>query len=279
MTLVIGDLQGCNSRLGDLLRKAAPLKDERLWFCGDLVNRGPHSLQALQRIKSLGDRAVAVLGNHDLHLLATAVGARKPHRHDTLDPILRHPDRDSLLTWLRHRPLVHHEHGHLMVHAGVLPEWDLTTCLALAEEVQRVLRGPDWGDFLTVMYGNHPDRWDNSLAGDDRLRLIVNAFTRLRFLTPDGAMDFSIKEGADAAPAGYRPWFDMPGRRTEGIPIVFGHWSTLGLVLRPDLMALDTGCVWGGHLTALRLEDRAVFQVKCPRERDPAHFSERAQKS
>jgi bis(5'-nucleosyl)-tetraphosphatase (symmetrical) len=272
MTIAIGDLQGCNHRLAELLHRVQPDPHEPLWFCGDLVNRGPHSLQALQRVYGLGDRAVAVLGNHDLHLLATAVGARKPHRHDTLSPILNSPDRDDLLTWLRHRPLAHHERGHLLVHAGVWPQWDLAECLALAEEVQTVLRGPHWGDFLRVMYGNLPDRWDRALSGDDRLRLIVNVFTRVRFLTPEGAMDFSIKEGAEQAPAGYQPWFDAPDRRTQEVTIVFGHWSTLGLILRPNLLALDTGCVWGGHLTAVRLEDRQVVQVKCPRERDPAHF-------
>jgi bis(5'-nucleosyl)-tetraphosphatase (symmetrical) len=272
MTLVIGDLQGCNGRLGALLHRADPHHEQSLWFCGDLVNRGPHSLQALQRVQALGDRAVAVLGNHDLHLLATSVGARKLHRHDTLTPILEHAERDALLTWLRHRPLAHFAQGHLMVHAGVLPQWDVQDCLALAEEVQAVLRGPHWGDFLGVMYGNQPDRWDPSLSGDDRLRLIVNAFTRLRFIAPDGAMDFTLKESAQSAPAGYLPWFEMAGRRTAQTPIIFGHWSTLGLILRPHLLALDTGCVWGGSLSAVRLEDREVFQVRCPRERDPAHF-------
>jgi len=272
MTYAVGDIQGCCHRLDRLLHLIDPHRLETLWFCGDLVNRGPHSLQALQRVHALGDRAVAVLGNHDLHLLASSVGARKLHRHDTLTPILEHPERDALLTWLRHRPLAHFEHGHLMVHAGVLPEWDVEACLALAEEVQSVLRGPHWGDFLRVMYGNQPDRWDPSLRGDDRLRLIVNAFTRLRFIAPDGAMDFTLKEGADTAPPGYQPWFEIAGRRTEQTPVVFGHWSTLGLILRPNLLALDTGCVWGGSLSAVRLEDREIYQVKCPRERDPAHF-------
>jgi len=272
MTLAIGDLQGCNARLGALLRQADPDRQQSLWFCGDLVNRGPHSLQALQRIKAMGDRAVAVLGNHDLHLLATAVGARKPHRHDTLDEILRHPEREALLHWLRHRPLLHRAQDHLMVHAGLWPQWDAAQCESLAEEVQQVLRGPHWGDFLKVMYGNLPDLWNETLSGDDRLRFVVNVFTRIRFIAPDGRMDFSLKEGTEQAPEGYRPWFDVPERRTADLTVIFGHWSTLGLMTRSRLLALDTGCVWGGHLTAVRLEDRALFQVPCPRERDPSHF-------
>lgn len=272
MTIAIGDLQGCSHRLDELLHRIDKDPTEPVWFCGDLVNRGPHSLQALRRVKGLGARAVAVLGNHDLHLLATAVGARKPHRHDTLDAILDSPERDALLHWLRHRPLVHHVEGHLLVHAGVWPTWDLGDCLGLAGEVEQVLRGPHWADFLRVMYGNTPDRWDPQLSGDDRLRFIVNALTRLRFITPEGTMDFSLKEGADQAPPGFVPWFDVPGRRTAGLSVVFGHWSTLGLTLRPELLGLDTGCVWGGHLTAVRLETREVVQIKCPRERDPAHF-------
>ena len=270
MTLAIGDLQGCDAPLAELLAAAAPRADEPIWFAGDLVNRGPESLAALRRVASLGPRAVAVLGNHDLHLLAAASGARRPHRGDTLDAVLAAPERDALVDWLRARPLAHLAHGHLLVHAGLFPQWTAEQAVALAGEVERVLRGPDWGDFLRVMYGDAPAAWDDALSGDDRLRAIVNALTRMRFVDAAGRMDFAVKEGTQAAPPGLVPWFDAPGRRSAGTPVVFGHWSTLGLLLRPDLVALDTGCVWGGALTAVRLEDRATFQVRCPRVRDPA---------
>jgi bis(5'-nucleosyl)-tetraphosphatase (symmetrical) len=270
MTLAIGDLQGCSGPLDALLATIGADPVEPLWFAGDLVNRGPDSLGALRRVRAFGDRATTVLGNHDLHLLTTATGVRRPHRSDTLDPILAAPDRHELLDWLRRRPLAHLEDGRLLVHAGLFPQWTARQALALAGEVEQVLRGPHWVDFLRVMYGNAPDRWDDALSGDDRLRAIVNAFTRIRFVDATGRMDFAVKEGTDAAPPGLVPWFDAPGRRSADVTVVFGHWSTLGLVLRPDLVSLDTGCVWGGSLTAVRLEDRAAFQVRCPRARDPA---------
>jgi len=270
MTLAIGDLQGCAAPLAALLAQAAPLPEERLWFAGDLVNRGPDSLGALRRVRALGDRAVAVLGNHDLHLLAVACGARRPGRGDTLDAVLASPERVALLDWLRSRPLAHRARGHLLVHAGVFPAWSAEQAVALAGEVEAVLRGPHWGDFLRVMYGNRPAAWDDALAGDDRLRAIVNALTRMRFVDAAGRMDFTVKEGAGTAPPGLLPWFDAPGRRSADHTVICGHWSTLGLLLRPDLIALDTGCVWGGSLTAVRLEGRAVFQVRCPRAADPA---------
>ena len=270
MTLAIGDLQGCNARLGALLKRADPWTDRRLWFAGDLVNRGPHSLESLRRVRDFGSRAIAVLGNHDLHLLATAVKVRKSHRSDTLDSILAAPDRVELLDWVRSRPLAHFDKGHLMVHAGVFPDWNVEQTLLLAGEVEKVLRGPHWVDFLSVMYGNTPDRWDETLSGDDRLRAIVNAFTRMRYLDSKGRMNFTEKESADRPPAGLIPWFDAPGRRTADVTVIFGHWSTLGLLMRPNLIGLDTGCVWGGALTAVRLQDREVFQVRCPRSRDPA---------
>jgi bis(5'-nucleosyl)-tetraphosphatase (symmetrical) len=270
VTLAIGDLQGCDHSLRDLLHRADPDARSRLWFAGDLVNRGPQSLAALRRVRGFGDRAVTVLGNHDLHLLATATGVRRAHRSDTLDEILASPERDALIDWVRSRPLAWLEAGHLLVHAGVVPQWSAQQTVELAGEVERVLRGPDWLDFLRVMYGNRPDRWDDALTGDDRLRMIVNVLTRIRFVDADGRMDFEIKEGAASAPPGLMPWFDAPGRRTADVTVVFGHWSTLGLVLRAELLSLDTGCVWGGTLTAVRLEDRSVFQVRCPRARDPA---------
>lgn len=262
----VGDLQGCADALEQLLGRIGP--EPRLWFAGDLVNRGPDSLAALQRVRALG--AVAVLGNHDLHLLAAAAGARKPDPRDTLRPILRSPERDAILHWLRHRPLAHAGHGHLLVHAGVEPAWDLEATLACAREVETVLQGPHWGDFMRTMYGNAPDRWDDRLTGDDRLRAIVNTLTRLRMMHPDGRHAFSAKGAPDDEPDTLRPWFDMPGRAIRGQAcVIFGHWSTLGLMMRDDVIALDTGCVWGGRLTAVRLADRTVFQVACPRARSP----------
>ena len=266
--LAIGDLQGCNARLGALLHRADPDNSRPLWFAGDLVNRGPHSLAALRRLRALGNRATVVLGNHDLHLLASATGVRKTHRSDTLDDIMLADDRTALLDWVRTRPLAHLADGHLMVHAGVFAQWTPEETVALAAEVQAVLSGPHWVDFLRVMYGNTPTRWSHSLSGDDRLRTIVNGLTRMRFIDAEGGMDFAVKEGADNAPPGLTPWFDVPGRRTANVTVIFGHWSTLGLLIRPNLLGLDTGCVWGGSLTAVSLHDREVFQVKCHRERD-----------
>jgi bis(5'-nucleosyl)-tetraphosphatase (symmetrical) len=266
-TWAIGDLQGC---LDPLVTLDAQLPaTARLWLTGDLVNRGPRSLDSLRWAMAQGERVVTVLGNHDLHLLAVFAGVRKPHRNDTLDDILGAPDRDALLDWVRTRPLAHAAHGWLMVHAGVLPQWTVQRALELADEVHRVLAGPAWLEFVRVMYGNEPDRWDDRLTGHDRLRAIVNALTRLRFCTADGRMEFATKEGAGAAPAGHHAWFDVPGRASAGSPIVFGHWSTLGLVQRPDLLGIDTGCVWGGPLTAVRLSDRKILQVPCERALAP----------
>ena len=266
---VIGDLQGCDSPL-QRLRQSLPAGDDHaLIFAGDLINRGPQSLQTLRSVMALGGQARAVLGNHDLHLLAVACGIRPAHRDDTLDDILNAPDREELIHWLRHRPLAIHEQGHLVVHAGVLPQWDLQQALALAAEVESMLQSDRWIDFLHHMYGNQPARWRNDLEGYDRLRCVINAFTRLRFCQADGTMDFSVKEGADAAPEGLIPWFEVPGRRSADVTVVFGHWSTLGLMMRENLIALDTGCVWGGKLSAVRLSDRALFQVQCPQARRP----------
>jgi bis(5'-nucleosyl)-tetraphosphatase (symmetrical) len=268
--IAIGDVQGCFDCLGALVAQidgdqAAP----RLWLTGDLVNRGPQSVETLRWAMANEHRLVTVLGNHDLHLLAVAAGIRPAHRSDTLDAILAAPDRERLLDWLRRRPLAHLEDGRLLVHAGVLPQWDARRTVALAAEVQRVLSGPDWMAFLRVMYGNQPARWDDRLQGADRLRVIVNALTRLRFCTPDGTMEFATKEGAGGAPPGHLPWFEVPGRATADVTVVFGHWSTLGLLDRPGLLALDTGCVWGGALTGVRLGDRRRWQVGCPQAQAP----------
>ncbi len=266
----IGDVQGCKQRTSELLERIySATRNPKLIFLGDLVNRGPQSLAALRQIRALGESANVVLGNHDLHLLAAAHGIRKPHAADTLNEILDAPDRDELLDWLRRRPLALFEDGHLFVHAGVLPQWTATRTLELAHEVESVLRGPDWIGFLREMYGNEPAKWDDNLKGNDRLRCIVNALTRIRFCSLDGTMEFMSKEGMPTAAPGYFPWFDIPGRKTAEVTVVCGHWSTLGLVMRPDLLCLDTGCVWGGKLTAVRIEDRAVFQVDCPQYQAP----------
>jgi bis(5'-nucleosyl)-tetraphosphatase (symmetrical) len=270
-TYVIGDLQGCAHEAQVLLNRIAEDAPgaARIVFVGDLINRGPESLAALRRVHQLwrdsGGRVDAVLGNHDLHLLAVACGAQSVSRSDTLDQILAAPDRDLLIDWLRRRPLALIEQGHLLVHAGVLPQWSAEQTLALAAEVEAVLRGPGWIDFLGQMYGNQPDRWDDALTGSARLRCIVNALTRMRLCAPDGTMDFKHKESAGAPPgSSLLPWFDLPGRRSAGTPVVFGHWSALGLVLRPDLIGLDSGCVWGGKLSAVCLDNRRLLEVDCP---------------
>jgi bis(5'-nucleosyl)-tetraphosphatase (symmetrical) len=262
---MIGDVQGCCTPLEELLALPGLLNDPtaRFWFAGDLINRGPASLDTLRRIINLGDRAISVLGNHDLHLLAAYAGIRKLGKSDTLDDILAAPDRDDLIDWLRHRPLAHFDAGHLMVHAGVLAPWDLDMALTLAEEVQAALRGRHWRSALHKMYGNEPTYWKNSYTGGKRLRVIINAFTRMRLCKKSGHMDFDAKVMPGAPPAGLIPWFDVPHRATQDVPIVFGHWSTLGLIMRADAVCLDTGCVWGGKLTAMRLHDRHIVQVSC----------------
>jgi bis(5'-nucleosyl)-tetraphosphatase (symmetrical) len=328
-TYVIGDLQGCAHEASLLLERIAAdahaMEEARILFVGDLINRGPESLTALRRMKALSEashgRVEALLGNHDLHLLAVAAGVQKASRSDTLDEILAAPDRDELIAWLRRRPLAmfvdtHQEpfpvgggkrmampdeagqgarrpHGNpcndeqrrpglsgapdatpacrerfLLVHAGVPPQWNAEQTMQLAAEVETVLRGDGWAEFLAQMYGNEPDRWDDSLTGIARLRCIVNALTRMRLCWPDGRMDFLHKE-SDKGPEGsdLLPWFDVPGRRTADVTVVFGHWSALGLVLRPKLVGLDSGCVWGGKLTAVCLDDRTLLQVDCPEYR------------
>ena len=272
MDYLVGDVQGCCDALERLLAEIgfSPSRDH-LAVVGDLVNRGPDSLGTLKRLRALGDAATCLLGNHDLHLLAVAHGVRPLHRSDTLSEVLDSPHRAQWMEWLRQRPLALHDDGWLMVHAGVPPQWDLALTLQLAGEVERHLRSDDMHGFLQVMYGNEPSRWDDTLAGHDRLRFAVNAFTRLRFVAPDGRMDFKAKESADHAPPGLVPWFDAPARRTQGVPIAFGHLSTLGLVERPDLLSLDTGCVWGGQLSAARVDGgrREVIQVACTQAQAP----------
>ena len=269
-TYAIGDLQGCHTQLLALLDKIDAIAPHaQLVFVGDIVNRGPKSLATLRHIYGLKQRARIVLGNHDLNLLAVSCGLRKPHHADTLADILAAHDREELLTWLRHQPLALEQDGHLCVHAGVLPQWSTQQTLALSREVETVLQGENWVAFLQQMYGNEPARWDNDLQGADRLRCIVNALTRLRFCQPDGSMDFKTTEAAENAPAGLLPWFDLPDRKTADSTVVFGHWSTLGLLMRPNLLGLDTGCVWGGKLTAVNLQDRTTIQVACPQHQQP----------
>ncbi len=273
---LIGDVQGCDGALQRLLEEIAfsPSRDS-LVVLGDLVNRGPDSASVLRRLMALGDAAQCLLGNHDLHLLAVAQGVRSPGRGDTLDAVLQAPDCAAMLAWLRwqHLALATTVAGKpcLMVHAGVLPQWTAAQTLALAGEVQAVLRGPDLPDFLHQMYGNEPNAWRDDLAGAPRLRVIINALTRIRFCTPQGAMEFAAKGlRAQDAPPGYVPWFDAPNRKTADVTVAFGHWSTLGWLDRPDLLSLDSGCVWGGRLSALRLagsrgdgRQQALIQVPC----------------
>jgi bis(5'-nucleosyl)-tetraphosphatase (symmetrical) len=275
---LIGDVQGCDSALQRLLDKISfsPSRDT-LYLLGDLVNRGPDSGGVLRRLMGYGASAQCLLGNHDLHLLAASVGARKPSRKDTLTSVLQAPDREAMLAWLRCQRMAllleHQQHPYLMVHAGVLPSWTATQTIALATEVETLLRGSDLNDFLHQMYGNLPNAWDASLSGMARLRLIVNALTRLRFCTAQGVMEFDTTDGADAAPEGYMPWYNVPGRQTAEVTVAFGHWSTLGWLGRDDVLALDTGCVWGGCLTALKLGTGNAaherIQVKCEQAQQP----------
>ncbi len=272
MNYLIGDIQGCCGALEALLAKIdfSPSRD-RVYLLGDLVNRGPASLATLRLLLKLGASATCLLGNHDLHLLAMAHGVRKPHKGDTLDEILQAPDSEAVLHWLRHQRMAVHEQGWLMVHAGVVPQWDLTLTLSLAAEVEALLQGPALPDFLQTMYGNEPDRWSAELTGYARAKFTINVLTRVRFCDSAGRMDFKTKDGADGAPDGFMPWFDVPGRKTAGVPIAFGHWSTLGFMEREDLLSLDTGCVWGGKLSAVRVDGgrRELIQVACEQAQQP----------
>lgn len=272
-TYAIGDLQGCYDPLRRLLEylKFDPEGDQ-LWFVGDLVNRGPQSLEVLRFVKSLGHAAIAVLGNHDLHLIMVSEGYGKPSKEDTLDPILTAPDRDELLSWLRGLPLFHLKGRFGMVHAGLLPQWDVMQALALSEEVRTALTAKTYKKFLANMWGSEPARWDFSLVGWDRLRVIVNAMTRMRFVTPEGYMEFrapGAKAPPGRGPTGCVPWFDTPERKSTTHTIVCGHWSALGFRQTGNLLALDSGCLWGGSLTAVRLEDGRIYQMPCTESASP----------
>ena len=264
-TYFIGDLQGCHAQTVELIERiqAAASGPYRLLFAGDLINRGPASLATLRHVHALAQQGLAdsVLGNHDLHLLAVANGIRPEHASDTLAEILNAPDREELITWLRQRPLAMQHQGHVLVHAGLLPQWSAAQALSLSEEVSTMLRSDGWVAFLRSMYGNEPAAWRDDLQGADRLRCIVNAMTRLRFCTAQGRMDLGAKGAPHKAPPGMLPWFRVPDRFSRTHTIVCGHWSALGFYREPGLIALDSGCVWGGKLTALRIEDDAVFQV------------------
>lgn len=278
-TYLVGDVQGCDAALQRLLELIAfsPSRDT-LYLLGDLVNRGPQSAEVLRRCMQLGDAVKPLLGNHDLHCLASAYGVRKAGKRDTLHSILQAPDKDALLHWIAQQPLARSlvdSQGQrlLMVHAGVLPQWSLDKTLALAHEVHSIIKSPALPDFLAHMYGNLPNRWDDAFSGADKSRVIVNALTRIRFCSAEGVMDFESSESADAAPAGLMPWFECPERQTAQDTIAFGHWSTLGLINRPHLMALDTGCIWGGCLTAIEigqtLQERTIHQVHCEQAQKP----------
>ena len=264
----IGDVQGCFDELQALLSKINfdPSKDT-LWFTGDLVNRGPKSLEVLRFVKGLGERAITVLGNHDLHLLAKAEGFGKFLDKDTLDPILDATDCDELMAWLRHQPLLHHdaELGFTMVHAGLPPQWDLVTAKNCANELEAILRGSDYIDFLKQMYGNEPDQWSDNLAGISRLRFITNALSRMRYCTVDGVLNYKDKGALYSQKEGTLPWFEIPGRKTENERIIFGHWSTLVVGEYNNAISLDSGCLWGGQLTALQLDGERLqwFSVEC----------------
>ena len=274
---MIGDVQGCNAALQQLLQKLdfSPSRDT-VYLLGDLVNRGPDSLGVLHWAMGAGTSARCILGNHDLHLLGVAHGVRKPHRKDTVSSVLEAPDAPALLSWLRQQPLARLEHGWLMVHAGVLPQWTAAKTIALSQEFTSVMSSCDFKNFLDVMYGNQPEQWRDDLQGHDRLRVVVNALTRLRFCSAQGHMEFDTKEEVGTQPAGFMPWFDVPGRLTADQPVAFGHWSTLRNVQRADVLALDTGCVWGGCLTAAELHTRLgnaattrLIQVPCPQAQAP----------
>ena len=288
---LIGDLQGCDSAFARLLVKIgfSPSRDT-LFVLGDLVNRGPESLATLERLMSYGSAARCLLGNHDLNLLAIAHGVRQPHRKDTLTEILQSPKRPALMDWLKQQRLAmlfeppkaqnspeHQKKPLLMVHAGVIPDWTAIKTIALANEVETLLRNAseaELHDFFRDMYGDTPNQWSDDLQGSARLRVIVNALTRLRFCTTDGVMEFATKDSAAAAPAGYMPWFDVPNRATQDVAVAFGHWSTLGWLDRSNLYALDGGCVWGGCLNALRLADNGQTQhtlihVDCEQSQKP----------
>ena len=263
-TYAVGDLQGCLSELKTLLDKIAFSSSDQLWLTGDLVNRGPDSLDTLRFVQQLGPQACVGQGNHDLHLLADACGQKNAGRKDTFDSILSAPDRDTLIHWLRQQPLLHHDPqlDYVMVHAGIPPIWDLATAIERAREVEAVIQGDQAEQFFRQMYGNEPSRWDDSLQSWQRYRLITNSFTRIRFCQADGTLELETKTGSANSPAGFAPWYSFSKRKTADQRVLFGHWASLeGQADADNVYPLDTGCVWAGSLTALRLDDQRYFSV------------------
>jgi len=266
-TYAIGDVQGCYDELQQLLELIQfDKKNDKLWFVGDLINRGPKSLEVLRFVKSLGKSAKLVLGNHDLHTLAVAAGFRRYHRNDSIDDILDAHDRKELLKWLRHQPLMHYskKHNIAMLHAGLPPEWDIAYARKRAKEVEAVLQSKSHKKFLKSMYGNKPRKWKKNLHGMQRLRFITNCFTRLRYCDNKGHLGLEQKGKPGSQRKPFKPWFKIKSRASRDDQIVFGHWSTLGLTTTHNVFAIDTGCLWGGRLTALRIEDKAIFSLDCP---------------
>jgi bis(5'-nucleosyl)-tetraphosphatase (symmetrical) len=258
---LIGDVQGCQAALKRLLNTIdfSPSRDT-LYFLGDLVNRGPDSLGVLRQLRQWSGSAYALLGNHDIHLLAVHAGILPLHASDTVQDVLNAPDAAELMDWLRDRPFAFHEHGWLMVHAGVLPSWDVAQTLDLSQELHMALTDADWVEHLRAFFGSQPAHWRDDWPRTERLRVAVNALTRMRLCSAEGEMEFKTKDNIEAAPPGFMAWFDIPNRRTENVPVAFGHWSTLGGLQRPDLLALDTGCVWGGSLSAAEISPRGSVQ-------------------
>jgi bis(5'-nucleosyl)-tetraphosphatase (symmetrical) len=264
-TYAIGDIQGCFSALERLIQQLQfdPAKD-RLWFVGDLVNRGPDSVNVLRYIKNLGGSAVTVLGNHDLHLLAVATGCVPMREKDTIQDVLAAPDRDDLIEWVRHQRMLYREGDFLMIHAGLLPGWSVSDADLFAQEVRTILRSDDYRTFLAALYDDKRARqWSSNITGMERSLAIAKILTRLRICTMDGRVDLSFKRPPEQAPSDYLPWFQIPNRHNADVTIIFGHWAALGLHMQDNVIGLDSGCVWGRQLTAVRLDDRHVFQVSC----------------
>ncbi|MDH5692664.1 MAG: symmetrical bis(5'-nucleosyl)-tetraphosphatase [Gammaproteobacteria bacterium] len=271
-TYAIGDVQGCFAALQKLLQKIRfDDKHDTLWFVGDIVNRGPQSLETLRFVKDLGQNAVTVLGNHDLHLLAVAHGVTHQRKPDTMDPILAAPDRDELMDWIRHQALLHYDPdlNAVMVHAGISPMWDLQQAIDNAREMESVFRGDDYVDFLNVMYGNTPDNWRDDLEGVERLRYITNSFTRMRYCYEDGRLNMDQKGPPGSQAPGLMPWYALTTRKPIAADIIFGHWSTLGNPGFEKIFALDTGCLWGGKLSAMEVGTKQITQIKCAMEKKP----------
>lgn len=273
-TYAIGDIQGCFHSFQHLLKKIQfdPQTDQ-LWLVGDIINRGTGSLEMLRWAYEHRQVIRMVLGNHDLHAITVAEGFAKAHRSDTLQAILDSSEREVLLSWLRHQPLLYAEGDYLMVHAGLLPQWSTTAAKLLATEVETALQAANYRDFLVKMYGNQPTIWHDDLTGFDRLRIITNALTRMRVCSPAGEMELKFKGELADIPPGWMPWFTAPNRQTNDVKIICGHWSALGLEIKENIFALDTGCLWGGQLTALALENHQIFQVPCDLRDRPANLS------